>query len=423
MGSKDERPMENLWTETAGAPMAMAAIQEDVEADVAIVGGGFTGCAAALAAASAGASVRLLERERIGHGGSGRNVGLVNAGLWLAPDDVEGTLGEAAGRRLNTALADGPKTVFRLVKRHAIDCEATRNGTLHCAHAASAMAELSRRDQQQRAREAPVALLSAGEARERTGSRRVHGALFDARAGTIQPLAYCRGLARAAAAAGAILHEGTPVTAMTRAAGRWRLATPGGTVHADRVVVATNAYATHDLGGATVPLNYFQLATEPLGHNLGAAILPGGEGCWDTAKVMSSFRKDAAGRLVIGAVGSLTHAGGRIHAQWAQRTLARLFPDAAGARFAHAWQGRIAMTSDHIPKIVSLGPGAYSVFGYSGRGISPGTVFGTALGRLVAGGTEADLPLAPVPGHAEPRARLRAAAIELGATAWHALRR
>ena len=127
---RNQRIGSNLWRQTAGPPVAAAPLGADVEAEAVVIGGGFTGCSAALHLAEAGADVRLLEAETIGHGGSGRNVGLVNAGLWTPPDEVEARLGVAAGRTLNAALAAGPALVFELIDRHRIACAATRNGTL-----------------------------------------------------------------------------------------------------------------------------------------------------------------------------------------------------------------------------------------------------------------------------------------------------
>jgi glycine/D-amino acid oxidase-like deaminating enzyme len=407
----------SLWRVTAGAPLDAPPLAGALEADVAVIGGGFTGLAAALRLAEAGADVALVEAETIGHGGSGRNVGLVNAGLWTPPDTVEAILGAEAGARLNAALAAGPDAVFGLIDRHAIACEARRAGTLHLAHAAAGLADLRVRLAQQTARGAPVALLDAEAAAARTGARGFHGALHDARAGTVQPLAYARGLARAAAAAGARLFERSPAVSTRREGEMWRVETPEGSIRAPRLIRAVNAYGGEP--GRYTVVHYFQLATAPLSDNLGAAILAGGEGCWDTAPVMSSFRRDAAGRLILGAVGSLAGAGAAAHRGWARRKLAALFPDLAEIPFEHAWFGRIAMTSDHLPKIARLGPGALDIYGYSGRGIGPGTVFGTAAAEWALTGDEAALPLAPVAPRRERLTGLRAAGFEAGAAAAH----
>lgn len=413
--------MTNLWRATA-TPFAAPPLSADAEVDLAIIGGGFTGTSAALEAATQGAKVCLLEAKTIGHGGSGRNVGLVNAGLWLPPATVLAQMGEAAGRRLIQALAQAPALVFDLIARHGIDCEARRAGTLHLAHSASGLKGLRARHRQGVELGAPLQLLDRDETARRTGTPAYHGALFDPRAGTIQPLSYVRGLARAAADLGAQLHEASPVTRLTRSAGSWLLEVGGHHLRARAVLLATNAYhlGLPDLAPRHVPVSYCQFATVPLADR---TILPGGEGTWDTALVMSSFRTDAEGRLILGGMGNSDGPLGPFHAAWARRKLKALFPALADVPFQHEWRGKIAMTSDHIPKITALGPDGFAAFGWSGRGIGPGTVFGTALARALLSGDVSDLPLAPVPAHAESLAALRGAWIETGAALTHALTR
>ncbi len=379
-----------LWEATGGDPVGGGGAVPRTQVDLAVIGGGFTGCAAALAAAEAGARVALLEAETIGHGGSGRNVGLVNAGLWTPPGDVERLIGVEAGARLNGALALGPAAVFALVNRHGIPCEARRAGTLHLAAGPRARADLDRRARQLEARGAPVRLLDRDETARRTGSPRFAAALFDPRAGVVQPLAFVRGLARAAIAQGATVLERTPARVVSREKSYWFVETEKGAFTAAALLLATNAYHQRATGAPApvyTPVGYFQVATAPLSAEARRAILPGGEGAWDAAKVMSSFRLDAAGRLLVGGVGALSRATAAIHVAWARRKIAWAFPELGAVEIEHAWSGRIAMTSDHLPQIATLGetPPGLSVYGYSGRGIGPGVVFGRAAARALLG--------------------------------------
>ncbi len=415
---------QNLWHMTCRERVIPAPMVESGSADLVVVGGGYTGCAAALAAASRGASVRLIEAREVGHGGSGRNVGLVNAGLWLPPRRIIDTLGQDSGSRLNSILAAGPARVFELIERHAIDCEPRRSGTLHLAHAAGGVDDLGERRRQLQAMGAPVTLLNAEQTAARTGAVGYHGALHDARAGTIQPLAYCRGLARAAAAAGAKIHQHCRVTGMAHDGNGWRVDTDHGTLRATALLVATNAYHLAVRGvrkPASTPVSYFQLSTAPLPAPLRDKVLPAGEGCWDTAPVMSSFRTDAAGRLLLGGIGDLDGLGSGVHRAWARRKLRALYPALSALPFESAWCGRIAMTADHLPKVLRLGKGALGVFGYSGRGIAPGTLFGEAAAAALLDDRDDLLPLAPVSGHREPLTGLRRHYYETGATLVHLL--
>jgi len=414
----------NLWSKTALKPPEFGALECDCTVDLVIIGGGFTGCSAALEAARSGLSVVLLEAETIGHGGSGRNVGLVNAGLWTPPDEVEATIGQAEGQKLNKHLAAAPDLVFSLIEKHQIDCDAVHNGTLHCAHSKAGMKDLQARLSQQLARHAPISFLSRTETEKRTGSKAFHGALFDPRAGTIQPLSYCQGLARAAAENGTSIFERSPAHSLERTGDQWAVKTKAGSVKAPHLIVATNAYSNDHLLGQTprfTQLHYFQFATEPLTSDERKSILPNLEGCWDTALVMSSFRRDRDGRLLVGSVGSLDHQASSTHEFWAQKKLAAIYPELEGKNLDHAWHGRIAMTKDHLPKLVEIGPNAYSIFGYSGRGIGPGTVFGASIAKSIAQSDKTLLPIAPFATYNEQFTRTSGVYFETGSVLTHGL--
>lgn len=386
-----------LWEKSAPAAPATCGLRGDIRVDVAVIGAGYTGLSAALHLAERHVSVAVLEAAQVGFGGSGRNVGLVNAGLWVMPEVVVRRLGRTYGPRLLDRLAEAPSRVFELIARYGIACEPVRSGTLHCAVGGSGLEQLEERAAQWSALHAPVELLGPEQTARRTGSKMFCGALFDARAGTVQPLAYARGLARAALANGAALFTDSAVLGAQRDEDGWVLRTPFGSARADWVVVATDAYAEGPWRIAReeqVHLPYFNFATTPLEESLRNSILPGGEGAWDTRKVLSSFRLDAAGRLMIGSVGALRAGGADVHRQWARRALGKMFPQLGRAEFEHGWYGHIGMTSDSLPRFHAYAPRVIGFSGYNGRGIAPGTAFGAILADLVLGKTQlSELPL------------------------------
>lgn len=412
-----------LWEKTAPHPPLAPRLEEAVSADVAVVGGGYTGLSAALHLAEAGANVRLLEATEIGFGGAGRNVGLINAGMWVMPDDFLKELGPAYGEKALELLGNGPYLVRELIEKHGIACELEKNGTLHCAVGPEGMKELEERARQWQKRGAPVTLLDAAEAERRIGTKAYTGSLLDMRAGTLQPLAYARGLAHAAAKAGATLHTGSAVINTGEANGKKIVKTEQGEVSADWIIVATDAYSTgpwEQVRREQVHLPYFNLATAPLGDNLRRSILPGREGCWDTREILSSFRMDQAGRLVFGSVGALRGTGIAVHKAWAKRSLARLFPQIGEVEFEAEWYGQIGMTDNALPRFHKFGRNVIGFSGYNGRGIAPGTTFGKLLARHILGEvSEADLPL-PLTEPKEPGFRaLKEAYYEAGAQIAH----
>lgn len=409
-----------LWAETAPAAPDTKPLSGDVSADIAVVGGGYTGLAAALTAAEAGARVVLLEASEIGSGGSGRNVGLVNAGLWLMPDDLDRRLARhGAEEPLSRLLADAPAAVWSLVERHGMECEARPTGTLHCAPDAAGASALDARARQWQARGVVLDLLDASATQRRTGTEAFCGALYDPRAGTIQPLAYARGLARAAIAAGAIVHTESAVSDARRDSEDWVLRTADGQLRAPRVIWAGNAYGQGPAAPPTkalATLPYFNFATDPLPAALRESILPGGEGAWDTAKILTSFRLDAAGRFVIGSVGRLGRADLATHRAWAARRMARLYPQLAGQELTHGWWGRIGTTPDALPRLWKPAPGAFGFLGYNGRGIGPGTVLGRCLAEAAM--DKGTLPPLPAP-DADPLRGARSLLYRAGAALWH----
>ena len=386
----------SIWNTTAveTEPSQNSAVEGQV--DVAIVGGGFTGLSTALHCVERGLSCHVLEASQIGFGGSGRNVGLVNAAAWLPPQDVRKILGEDDGDRFISHFSRAPDYVFSLIEKYQIQCNATQTGTFHAADGPVGFADLvSRKAEWDRLGE-PVDLLSRDEAESYIGSSAFYGALLDRRAGTINPMGYCRGLARVAIAAGALISIGARAKKLQQETGLWRVTTNKGTLMARHVVLGTNAY-TDDLWPGLkysfTKINYFQLATRPLGDRI-KHILPQQQGLWDTGKIMFSLRRDDSERLIIGSMGNVmgNQSGGVSH-RWAQKKLAHLFPKLGWVDFDEAWQGQIAMTPDHLPHIHKLADNLYSPIGYNGRGITTGTVFGQALADLLAGDSEKKLPV------------------------------
>lgn len=396
-----------LWEASAPDAPATVRLETDIEADVVVIGAGYTGCSAALHLAIGGKNVAVLEASEIGFGGAGRNVGLVNAGLWIMPDKLPQLLGQPYGDRVLRQLGQAPQLVFDIVERYGISCEAKREGTLHCAVGSDGLAEITERAEQWKRLGAPVELLDADHARNLIGSSAYTGALLDRRAGTIQPLGYARGLAAAAISEGALIYTRSPAASLEDLGNAWLVRSNTGSVIARCVIVATDAYAKgpwEELRQEQVMLPYFNLATQPLSENLRKSILPQRQGAWDTRDVLSSFRFDDAGRLVFGSVGALRGSGTTIHRGWAKREMARLFPQLGDIDFEHEWYGWIGMTSDACPRFHELDRNIYSISGFNGRGIGPGTSFGRDLARLALGElTIEDMPL--------PLTKLRRAAL------------
>lgn len=378
----------SVWAETATSGPECRPLAGDRETGIAIVGAGFTGLSAALHLAEAGHDVRVLEALQPGWGASGRNGGQVNPGWKLLPEDVEARYGRDQGRRIN-AMADAAcDLVFHLIDWHGIVCDAVRPGYVQGAESPRGIAFLERWARQWSARGARVEVLSHREVSELLGTDAYLGGMLDYRGGNIHPLAYAHGLARAAAAAGAVIHGDSPAGSLVRAGEGWRLATPAGTLWAPQVLLCTNGYTDGlwpGLAEVVVPVPSFVAATEPLDTQRLAAILPGRHAVSETRRIQSYYRMDGDGRFVIGGRGHLFDSAQMGDPSHLQAQARRLFPLLEGVRWPFHWGGYTAMTLSHAPKLMMLAPGLHAGMGYNGRGVAMATMMGKQLAAVVTG--------------------------------------
>jgi glycine/D-amino acid oxidase-like deaminating enzyme len=408
--------MANLYHETAAPAVAGPPLSGDVRADVIIVGGGITGLSAALHLAEAGRQVALLEAHTAGWGASGRNGGQVNPGLKPDPDEVERRHGADLGGRMNALAGGAPGFVFDLVRRLGIDCEARRNGTLRAASSAHQALRLRATAAQLARRGAPVELLEGAALTRATGTGHYTLALLDRRGGDLHPLRYARGLAAAARAAGATLHENSRALSLRSIGSSWQVSTATGSLTASRVLLATNGY-TDDLWPALrktiIPVFGAIAASAPLEESVAREILPQRSVLYEIGAVTHYYRIDANRRLLFGGRGPMREVGDPAAIEHLLAHARRLFPAIAGLEWTHAWGGQLAMTTDHYPHIHEPQPGVSLCLGYNGRGVAMATVMGALLAARMSDETARfDMPVSPmrgIPLHAFWRTGVRAA--------------
>ncbi|WP_109483673.1 FAD-binding oxidoreductase [Paraburkholderia sp. C35] len=373
----------SLWAATAQPAADTPPLREPVSVDVAIIGAGFTGLSTALHLAERGVKVCVLDAAEPGWGASGRNGGQVIPGLKYDPDELVQRFGETAGNRLVETVGAAADNVFNLIDRYGIACDAVRRGWIQPAPSAAMLETVTRRARQWAARGVEVSLLDAEQVSQRLGTKSYIGGWVDHRAGSIQPLSYVRGLVRAAQGLGVAIHGRTSVTALSRDARGWRVQTrSGASVEAQRVVIATNGYTGSlwpGLRQSVIAANSFIVATRPLAPEVGHAILRGGEVASDSRRLLRYFRRDAAGRLLMGGRGPFSEP--RAEGDWAhlERAVELLYPQLKGVGYEYRWAGRVAITADFLPHVHEPAPGLSIALGYNGRGIAMGTTVGKYL--------------------------------------------
>lgn len=362
-------------------------------ADVAIVGAGYTGLAAARQLARAGASVVVLEREGVGRGASSRNGGQVLTGMKLDPAALIRRFGEAHARALFRIAQDSMIAFEALIAEESIQCEYERVGHLQAAWKPAHFKALAA-EQTLLARvfDHPVHLLSRTEQQTELGSAIYHGALVDERSAAINPAKYVDGLRAAASRAGALIAPFTPVEGVRRRrSGGWQIETIQGEINAPNVLIATNGYtgaaAFPALARRFVPVGSYIIATEPLSTADALALIPRRRVVFDSKHLLYYFRLSADNRVLFGGRAEFSEptAESTRRATVALREgLARVFPQAGSLRVDYAWSGRVAFTRDQMPRAGRL-DGLYYAGGYCGHGIAMATYLGTLVARRIAG--------------------------------------
>jgi gamma-glutamylputrescine oxidase len=403
---------DTYYTATAAAAPARPALSGEVKADVAVVGGGFTGTSAALTLAEAGAKVVLLEADRVGFAASGRNGGQIHSGFRWEQEKFARAFGEARAGALWRLAQDAKALVRERARTHAIDCALT-DGLLIAAHSPrAARALLHEADYLNRHHGAGTArYLGRDEANAETGTSIYHGALRDLGGGHLHPLNYVLGIARAAEAAGAKLHEGSRVVALEPGALNVAVRTANGRVIADRVIVACDAFSDvllPQLAQYLAPVESYIVATAPLSPEQRRTILPRNEAVADTRFVLDYYRLSADGRMLFSGGEKFfkpTHDVERL----VRPRMECVFPQLRGIAIDYAWHGTVGITRTRLPhfgRAPGFGNGRVLFgYGYSGQGVALANMGGKALADAAMGKTEtfdlfASLPPKAFPGPA-----------------------
>lgn len=435
------------WMEAAlPAPPERPALARDLSVDVAIVGAGYAGLSAALHLAEQGARVAVVEAHRVGWGASGRNGGQLDTLPRREVGFFEETLGRDDARKIVDLAREAAGMVRRRIARHGVACDLT-DGLVFANHSAALDGPLEAEVEALRREYGVdgVAYLPPERLRDWVVGDGYSGGSVDHAGGALNPLAYARGLATAAEAAGAAIYERTRVVRID--AGRVSWSDPAGVhakmrarlvtetaqgqevVTADRILLCLGGLhdgLERDYAARVAPLLSFQIATEPLGEAL-REILPGGAPVADSRFVLNYFRPTPDGRLVFGGGESSGLRPPRDIAAVVRRRLLRVFPAArfpkvAGARIDHAWSGTLGLSRHRAPLFRKPAPRVLAIGGWSGAGIHMATLGGAVAAEAVLGAPARFDLLARVPAPAFPaRGRLRRPLLAL-ALAWHSLR-
>ena len=403
--------LNSLWAVVTPSGPDLPELAGTVEADVVVIGGGFTGLSTALHLREAGVDVAIVEAMEPGWGASGRNNGQVIPTLSRPdPDDIVARHG-AAGERFVGLLRDSASTLFDIARRYQIQAEQEQAGWVQPVHSPGRIKIAERRVRQWSKYGASVELLSRDQTRQMLGSDAWYGGFWNRTGGHINPLALSRGLARAVLERGGRIYARSPAISFERQNGRWIVRTARGEIGGRALIMATNAYTGEfskslmpAIAHEVVPVLSWQMATQPLSEDARKTIIPGRQAMSDTHGELYFARYDARNRLVTGgAVIGPGNKADKLKLRVGER-LQRLWPQIGQLSFDYVWNGYVGMTTDFLPRIHRLGPGAYGWTGCNGRAVALSIALGDELSKAVRGVPEKNLALpftdpAPIVAH------------------------
>ena len=399
----------SLWRDTGPPSLDPQRLEGEVQAEVAIIGGGYTGLSTAHSLARQGIDVVVLEANPLGWGASGRNGGVVSGKFRLSFAEMARRWDIQTARRMHDIGIEAIAHVGALLDEFQIDADFQPNGLLSCACGPQALARLQAecawlRDQ---LGDKAMSMLDAREMRAETGSGDFCGGMLIRHGGVIHPLKLHHGLAAGLRRRGVRIHGESPVTGIERLAqGGLRLHLANGTVRASQAVLAMNAYSSLTPAGDAikrriVPFRSAIIATQPLGGTPGEALLPQGRSYTETRRMMRWFRK-SGDRLLYGGRGAFGKSDS--HAAFAalERAMRRQFPQLEGVAITHRWSGLVAMTMDSLPHMGRLDDRLVYAMGYNGTGVALGSYIGrhvasVVLNKQADAGLIGTMPLRNVP--------------------------
>ena len=403
----------SLWWDGLPEPVGIRRpLAGDIDVDVAVVGGGFTGLWTAyyLAEADPGLRIAVIERETAGFGASGRNGGWCSALFAVSEDRLDKVAGAGAGAAMRTAMVDTVGEVGRVVGAEQIDCGFAAGGTVVLARTGVQLQRTRDEVAEARARgigEADLRFLSAAEAREMVGATDILGGTYTPHCAAVDPARMVRGLAEAVERRGVTIYEQTAALAIRPRS----VETTRGTVTATTVVRATEGY-TRTLRGeerTLIPVYSLMIATEPLPDEFWAGTgLSRRETFADHRHLVIYGQRTAEGRMAFGGRGAPYHFGSTIRPEFdrdpdvheaLRRTLIDLFPALADVAITHRWGGPLGIARDWFTSVgLDRSTGVAWAGGYVGDGVSTTNLAGRTLRDLILG-RDTELTSLPWVGH------------------------
>lgn len=397
--------MDSYYTASSPAVPAFESLKGDIDADICIVGAGYTGLSSALHLAKRGYKVVILEAETVGFGASGRNGGHVGTGQRMEQQDIEKKFGRETAHSLWNMGLEAVDTVRHLILENNIECD-LKYGDVHFAHKASYCADLEEDVEffENRYNFKELEYIPRNRINEVIGSDAYYGAQWNKATLHLHPLKYALGLAKAAVDAGVTICEnsrvqsysGTPVIVKTEQ----------GQVTASDLILACNGYIEDlepKINGYIMPINNFILATEPLSPEVAASLSPKDTSMADSRFVINYWKLSGDNRLIFGGGENYRRGFPRDIKGFVRKYMLEVYPQLSNTQIDYGWGGTLAITLNRLPHFGRINGNIWHLQGYSGHGVPTATFAGKLVAEAISGKHErfdimANLPTGKFPG-------------------------
>jgi gamma-glutamylputrescine oxidase len=397
---------EDSYYKASANPLeGFSSLSSQIQADVCIIGAGYTGLSTALHLAEKGYSVVVLDAEKVGWGASGRNGGHVGTGQRKGQDELEKMVGVDTAHLLWDLGFEAVTLVRNLIDKFNIQCDLA-DGILHTACKPREVDELkayvdklgTEYNYEQ------VSFHNKAEIDQMLGSTRFYGGYLDAGAAHLHPLNFARGLAQACVSLGVGIFEDSRVLKVTEGPAA-RVTTSAGQVTAKFVVYGCNGYLGNlqpKIAGKIMPINNFMLATEPLGPDGARALIRDNVAVEDSLFVINYWKLSSDHRLLFGGGENYRSRFPDDLKNFVRKYMLRIYPQLENTRIDYAWGGTLAISMNRMPHLGRLAPNVFYAHGYSGHGVPTATLCGKLMAEAISGTAERFDVMAKVPTHTFP---------------------
>lgn len=388
----DQLTGNNYYTATAPRSELFPKLEDDIEADVCVVGGGLSGLSAALELAQRGFSVALLESREIAWAASGRNGGQVIVGFGCSNDVIEKQIGLQDAKRAWDISVEGAKLIYDRMAHYNIDCDFTPGWLLFAARK-SHVAHLREWHEELREKYGYgefVDYVPPSDIAQWTASKHYHAAVYDRFSGHIHPLKYALGLANACVAAGVKIFENSHVASLQHG-DRAQVSSAKGKVSCRFVVLATNVFSgglASKLDARIMPVGGTVFATEPLDKQLANSLIRHRAAVCDSNFLLDYYRVTPDNRVLWGGRSTYSkHASGD-SVEWLRKKMVGLYPQLKDVKVEYGWGGMIDISLNRAPDFNRLAPNVYYLQGFSGHGLALSGMAGKLAAEAIAGQAE-----------------------------------